>query len=221
MPPEQLAIFPLSNVVLFPRVLLPLHLFEPRYVQMAEHVLATSRRIGMVCVPPEHVDDMAGDPPLHPIGCAGAITQARQLPDGRYNIVLLGTQRFRIADEPPRPRSRLYRVATVEPLDDPFDPAESERVERLRSRLIDLVRELVRVTDPGRAASVAPELFGGVDDESFVNTLSNAVGLPVSDKQALLEAPSIPARYDRLEGLLSFHLSALRSPGAPNSGAIH
>src|SRR5262252_10843931 len=76
---EEIALFPLSSVVLFPRVRTPLHIFEPRYRQMAEHALAGDRSIGMVAVPPEHVGAMAGDPPVYPVGCAGVISQAQRL----------------------------------------------------------------------------------------------------------------------------------------------
>ena len=97
MSTDEIAIFPLSNVVLFPRMQCPLHLFEPRYRQLAEHVLADDRRIGMVVVPPEHADEMHGDPPVYPIGCAGTIGQSQKLRDGRFNIVggCLGTNGVR------------------------------------------------------------------------------------------------------------------------------
>ncbi len=114
MSTDELAIFPLSNVVLFPGVQAPLHLFEPRYRQMAEHVLDGDRRIGMVVVPPEHAAEMRGDPPVYPIGCTGTVGQSQRLRDGRFNVVLIGTHRFRITSEAPQPADRLYRVAEVE-----------------------------------------------------------------------------------------------------------
>jgi hypothetical protein len=117
---ERLPIFPLSNVVLFPRVKTPLHLFEPRYRQLARDVLQGERRIGMVVVRPEHVDEMPGDPPIYPIGCAGVITESQRLPDGRYNLVLLGEHRVRIVGEEPRGESQLYRVAQVVRLPEPY-----------------------------------------------------------------------------------------------------
>ncbi len=83
MSTDEIAIFPLSNVVLFPGVQAPLHLFEPRYRQMAEHVLDGDRRIGMVVVPPEHAAEMHGDPAVYPIGCAGTIGHSQRLRDDR------------------------------------------------------------------------------------------------------------------------------------------
>ena len=77
---ERLALFPLSNVVLFPRVKTPLHIFEPRYRQMTEAALDGDRRIGMVVVRPEHVEAIAGDPPLFEVGCEGVISDSKKLP---------------------------------------------------------------------------------------------------------------------------------------------
>jgi Lon protease-like protein len=217
----ELPIFPLSNVVLFPGVQAPLHLFEPRYRQMAEHALATSRRIGMVTVPPEHVAGMEADPPVYPVGCAGVIAQSQRLPDGCYDVVLHGTQRFRIIGELPRGGDRLYRVAEVEPLDDPYPSSQRGHVASLRRSIVELVASLVRQSDPERAEQISPELFRGVDDATFVNSLGSSLAFPPEEKQALLEAANIPTRFERLEGLLSFRIAQLGAPGASRAGSVH
>lgn len=219
--PDELAIFPLSSVVLFPGVQTPLHLFEPRYRQMAEETLAGERRIGMVTVPPEHVGAMAGDPPVYPVGCGGRIAQHQKLPDGRFNIVLEGRERFRIVAETERPARRLYRVARIEPLADPYPDEERGRVGELRQRIVALVGELVQRSDPERTRQLTPGLFEGVEDAAFVNSLCNAFAFPTEEKQGLLEAATIPQRFERLEGLLSFHLAELATPGGAGSGNLH
>jgi Lon protease-like protein len=215
----ELPIFPLSNVVLFPGVQAPLHLFEPRYRQMAEHALATSRRIGMVTVPPEHVAGMEADPPVYPVGCAGVIAQSQRLPDGCYDVVLHGTQRFRIIGELPRGGDRLYRVAEVEPLDDPYPSSQRGHVASLRRSIVELVASLVRQSDPERAEQISPELFRGVDDATFVNSLgAGAAGgrehpdpLRASGGPALL--PDRPAGRSRsvASGLRALSISATRN----------
>ena len=218
---EEIALFPLASVVLFPRVRTPLHVFEPRYRQMTEDALAGERSIGMVAVPPEHAGAMAGDPPVYPVGCAGVISQARRLPDGRFHIVLDGAFRFRILAEAPRPAGRLYRVASIERLADAYDPAERERVEELRGRILGLVRSLLELSDRERAKEITPELFRSMDDEALVNTLANALALGTPEKQGLLETPSVPERYARLEGLLAFRRAELGFPGVRGSGRVH
>jgi uncharacterized protein len=215
--PELIPIFPLSNVVLFPRVKTPLHLFEPRYRQLAREVLEGERRIAMTVVRPEHTDEMIGDPPIFPIGCAGVITESQRLPDGRYNIVLLGEHRVRIVGEVPPEGSRLYRVARAVRLDDDYPDGERARVARLRAAIVADVGVLVRATQPTRSHPFDPALFAGVDDEVFVNAVSNAFAFAPEEKQALLEAETIPERYARLASTLSFRRLAVENAGRGGS----
>ena len=224
---DLLAIFPLANVVLFPSIQTPLHLFEPRYRQMARDALAGNRRIGMVTVEPEHCASLAGDPPVCAVGCEGVISQAEKLADGRYNIVLLGTRRFRIVDEPKRPGERLYRMATVERLVDPFEVKDHAPVAALRQRVIGLLERLVRYGGSGGpgggagARDFSPELFREVDDATLVYALSNAFDFQPEDKQSLLAAETILARFERLEGLLAFRAAELETLGGQRSGRLH
>lgn len=218
---ESLPIFPLSTVVLFPRIQAPLHLFEPRYRQLARDVLAGGRRIGMTVVRPEHADATHGDPPVYPIGCCGVVTESQQLPDGRYNIVLLGEHRFRIVGEQARPEERLYRVAQVVPLRDDNPEADRERIARLRMSVIEDASVLMRYSQPERVVSLAPDLFEGVEDAVLVNTLSNAFAFPGDEKQSLLEADTIGERFVRLAGLLSFRRTELDRRGDSGPGTVH
>ncbi len=104
MLPPTIPIFPLPNVVLFPNVFLPLHIFEPRYRAMVADALAGDRIIGMVLLRPGYEASYDGRPPVYPIGCAGVITHSEPLPDGRFNIVLRGTREV--------PRDRRGRAAS-------------------------------------------------------------------------------------------------------------
>jgi hypothetical protein len=205
---ERIALFPLSNVVLFPRVKTPLHIFEPRYRQMLREVIEADRRIGMAVVRPEHQDEMPGDPPLLPIGCCGEIAEHRQRPDGRADIVLLGSWRFRILEEEPRTPTRLYRIARVQPLEDSLPEGERDRVARLRASAVENVAFLARRSG-GEGARFDASLFAGIDDATFVNVLASSLAFPVEEKQALLEADSIPERYARLVSALSFRRAEL------------
>ena len=216
---ETLPLFPLSNVVLFPGVQTPLHIFEPRYRQMTEHALAGNRQIGMVAVRPDSVEAMPGDPPVFGVGCEGRITDAKRLPDGRFNILLQGTQRFRILRESAPGGGRLYRVAETLPLEDAFDAAARPRVLALRHRAIELVAE---ISSAGRSGPpLTPDLFRDVDDVTFVNALSHALAFASSEKQGLLEAASIPERYERLVSILSFQAIARSHLASAASDAIH
>jgi Lon protease-like protein len=216
--PTELPLFPLSQVVLFPRVRAPLHVFEPRYRQMMEAALAGARTIGMATVRPEHAEEMQGDPPLFEVGCAGFIEAWERLADGRYHLVLHGTRRFRLAREAPRPASRLYRVAEVELLEEePVRPERGEATAAARGRVLALLHQLLQRTSGGGDAS----RLAGLDHETFANTLCQILGLASEEKQGLLEAPGPAARLDALEGLLHFHLVRQSLPAGSGSEAVH
>ena len=216
-----LPIFPLSNVVLYPRVQTPLHLFEPRYRALARDALSGERRIGMVTVRPEHLAEMPGDPPVYPIGCCGVIGESQRLPDGRYNIVLKGEHRFRIVEELPGEEQRLYRVARVVPLEDAYPDSEREGVAALRDTVVSDVGAILSRVQAERAPSFRAELFAGVDDETLVNTLSNALAFPAPEKQMLLEADSIPERFRRLASIVSFRRAEFEAAGGSGPPSVH
>jgi Lon protease-like protein len=138
---EFLPLFPLPNVVLFPGVFLPLHVFEPRYRQLVADALMGDRLIGMVLLRPGWESDYQGRPPVFPVGCSGVITHVEQLEDGRYNIVLRGLERFRIVEED---HECFYRRAVVESLVDEHQEAD-DRVALMnqRSKLEALLAEVV------------------------------------------------------------------------------
>ena len=102
------ACFPLPNVVLFPNVFLPLHIFEPRYREMVADAIDSDRMIGMVLLKAGWEHEYDGSPAVYPIGCSSVITHVERLDDGRYNIVLRGVERFRILEEN---HERRYRRA--------------------------------------------------------------------------------------------------------------
>ena len=221
-PTEIISLFPLSNVVLFPRVHCPLHIFEPRYRQMIADALDGARRIGMATVRPEHRSEMAGDPPLFAIGCTGTIQQARRRDDGRYDIVLFGAQRFRIVEELPRGDERLYRVARVELLDERFDEErEGIPLQGLRADAIDLLTQLLRFVAPDAAHEIDPRRFSGIDDTAFVSALCQMLDMPAAEKQGLLEADGPVQRCERLVAILQFRLAELRGGMPGPSGALH
>jgi len=212
-------IFPLSTVVLFPGGDCPLHVFEPRYRQMTREALAGDGLIGMVTVRPEHTGDMGGDPPVFPVGSLGRIVRSEELEDGRLNVVLHGTSRFRIREEPPRPTEQLYRTAVVETL------AESEtasgELARLRERVSSAFRQLVELVAPARAEETDPKHLTDVDDATFLGVLVQLLNLPPVERQGLLETNGVGERLDALEGILRFQLAQLGRNVSGGSERLH
>ena len=193
MLPSAIPIFPLPNVVLFPNVFLPLHIFEPRYRQMVSEALQGDRIIGMVLLRPGWEANYEGRPAVYPVGCAGLITHAEPLSDGRYNIVLRGLEKFRVLDDDD---SRGYRVARIETMTEDLNDEERASIRVERRRL-----EALLVPQPegrGADAKVPPSMA----DEDLVNALAQYLELEPVEKQALLERDGLLARCRSLIELL-------------------
>jgi hypothetical protein len=216
--PAKLALFPLENVVLLPEGVVPLHIFEPRYRQMMEDVLAADRRVGMVAVRPEHAHEMAGDPPLYAIGCAGFVSEYQRLADGRFHLLLRATHRFRIVRELPREAGRRYRVAEVEALEERL--GDRARALAARERVIELLLRLSRrMLGPERSVDVAQ--LRALELGQLASGVAQSVGLPTREKQALLEANTLAERLESLVCALDFHLALLERTAAEGSGTVH
>lgn len=203
MLPSIIPIFPLPNVVLFPSVFLPLHIFEPRYRQMLTDALKGDRIIGMVLLKADR-DAIEEPPPVYPIGCAGLVSHAETLPDGRSNIILRGIQRFRIGCEE---HDRAYRRAHVEPISEPASEEIRQDVHQARTRLEALLAGRLEVR--GGEAMVPCDM----GDEDLVNTLAQYLDFEPVEKQALLERDDIASRSRALIDLIEMRAMAPQSPG--------
>ena len=215
----ELPIFPLSDVVLFPQLHVPLHIFEQRYRQMTEAALAGDRRIGMVAVLPAQISSMHGNPETFLIGCAGPIEEYRLLPDGRYNIVLLGTKRFRIKCERPPTATRLYRIAEVELLKEAHDLEDGAELAQKRAHVMDLFGELM--SRLGRVDGSAPGTFDETENAVLINSIASASSFKAEERQRLLEENGVRARFEQLSILLRFALAELDAGRRPHSGFLH
>jgi Lon protease-like protein len=201
MLPPTIPLFPLPNVVLFPTVSLPLHIFEPRYREMVAEALEGDRIIGMALLRPGWEADYEGRPAIYPVGCAGLITHAERMPDGRYNIVLRGLEKFRIVSEHDR---RPYRIAEIDPLMESLTDRDREVVRGERRRL-----EALLVPQPA-GRGVDSKMPPSMSDEDLVNALAQYLELEVVEKQALLERDGLLARCRSLIDLLEMKVLVSR-----------
>lgn len=210
MLPATIPIFPLPNAVLFPNVFMPLHIFEARYRAMVSDALAGDRIIGMVLLKAGFERDYEGRPPIFPVGCAGVITHSEPLPDGRFNIVLKGLEKFRITAED---STRTYRVATVDALPEQMTDPERAALHRLRQRVEALLAAAVE------REGGDPKFPPAVADEDLVNALAQYTGLEPIERQALLERSSV---LERCQGLIELIEMKTIGRGATWKGrAIH
>ncbi len=186
-------LFPLPNVVLFPRTVLPLHVFEPRYRAMTERALRGERLIAMALLKPGWEPHVQGSPPIFETVGLGRIVQEQRLPDGRYNLALLGVARARILDE--ETTSAGYRLASLKLLGvgEPDDP----RLEQVRLGLLAVYATLASrvIKSPG---TPDPDMSLGL----LCDLLTAFLETDVAAKQAVFEELDVAARAAKVVEML-------------------
>jgi Lon protease-like protein len=207
-------LFPLPNLVLFPHVMQPLHIFEPRYRELLEEALATDSLITMAVLAPGWQKNYEGRPPLFPVACLGRVAVHHRLSSGEYNVLLVGLKRVRLLRElPPR---KSFREAKVEIFDDyyPADEAASTAalLRRLRSTFL---KSLPRLP---QAQEQLDQLLGGeVSLGVLTDIISYMLDIDLVQKEALLAEANVHRRTE----LLLAHLAAIAVDDSPASaGAL-
>jgi Lon protease-like protein len=204
--PPRLAvpIFPLPEVTLFPHTLLPLHIFEARYRAMVSDALARDRRICMVQLRPGYEADYAGKPEVHAVGGLGEIVNCQRLASGRYDLVLRGEARVRIARE--HPSDTLYRVVLAERIDDVAPAADvSALLARVRAACRAILEVLGRPPDFLDAALADGQEPGVIADRIAAGVVPGA-----AVRQELLETAEVDMRLGRLTLALEALVDELR-----------
>lgn len=191
MLPGTILLFPLPNVVLFPDVFLPLHIFEPRYCEMMRAALDDNRLIGMVLAKSQAEPDEC-----YPIGCAGVITHVEEIDGGRFNIVLRGLQKFRIAAED-ETSEKPYRIARIEGIAE--GTVDKVALKEQRARL-----EALLVSSG--TANFSFRLPPSMPDVEFVHALSQYFGFEAVERQALLEMSDAEVRCRALIELVEMQV---------------
>jgi hypothetical protein len=187
---KRLSIFPLTGAVLFPGMQLPLHIFEPRYRAMVADALIRDRQIAMI--QPQRPIDGA---PLYTLGCVGKIGEIQAMDDGRYNLILEGTARFRLLRE--LDVATAYRQVEAEIL------PEDEDETLTHAQRGGFEREARAFADR-QGYSVDWDSVERLDDRSLINGVSQIAPFDPASKQALLEARSLTERCELLVQLMQF-----------------
>ena len=208
-PPIRVPLFPLAGAILFPRTQIPLHIFEPRYQEMVRDALAGAGRIALI--QPQMLDsegEESDEAPLYRIGCIGELVGVEELDDGRFNIVLQGSSRFKLIAEADVPTDYRQGDVDVEAIDDaepePLSFAQRAEVEQEARRFGDAL-----------GLAVDWNAVGRLDDEMLVNSIAQVAPFDTGAKQALLEAPSLAERADLVVQLMQFQRLA---PGGADMG---
>jgi Lon protease-like protein len=196
--PEIVPIFPLTGVLLLPRGKLPLNIFEPRYLAMTDDALAGNRMIGII--QPSDPLSRASVPPVYPIGCAGRITSFSETEDGRYLITLTGVSRFEIAREMPIQRGYRRVAASWERFVDDRDEPGPALFDR--TRLVEGLRSYFRI----QGISANWDAIEQTPDERLVTSLSMICPFEPSEKQALLECPTLSERAGMMIAIIEMSM---------------
>ncbi|MFQ3595774.1 MAG: LON peptidase substrate-binding domain-containing protein [Sphingomonadaceae bacterium] len=193
--PEVIPIFPLAGAILLPRTVLPLNIFEPRYLAMVKDAMAGDRLIGMV----QPRGDTAGTPAVFETGGVGRITRFSETGDGRFLIALTGLLRFRLAEELAVTTPYRQVRADYRPFLADWDPPAPLR-EADRASLEEALRSYLETQE----LSADWDAVKGADDESLVHTLAVVCPFDVLERQALVEARDLAARARTLTTLMTF-----------------
>jgi hypothetical protein len=192
--PQVVPVFPVDGALLLPRGLLPLNVFEPRYLNMVDDAMAGDRLIGMVQT---RAGGDPAHPPLSPVGCVGRITSYAETADGRYLITLTGVCRFLLRDELPSASPYRRFGADFHAFVDDLRPADEE-IAFGRPRLLSALKAYL----DRRSLAVNWSSAETAPAEALINSLSMALPFEPAEKQALLEADSLQDRERALVALL-------------------
>ena len=196
--PNKIAIFPLSNFIIFPKTTVPLNIFEPRYIQMLDDAMKGNRIIGMV--QPKKTGDLK-KPNLYSVGCAGKITSFNETEDGRYLIALNGICRFKIISE--EENDKLYRICNIsftEYLED-----LNKKNEEIKSNDLKFIFDELKSFFKKEGYLINLEEMKKNNIDQTINALSMASPFSLEEKQILLETKNLKVRKEKLEEILKIY----------------
>ncbi len=199
---SDIPVFPLGQVVLFPRALLPLHVFEPRYRDLLKDALGTNKVIAMALTPDAHDLNAEGNPRFSSIAGAGYIVEHQQLADGRSTILLHGVARVRLEEKPFIPTYRRAR-ATILP-DVPSVVPVAERT-ALLAEATSFAGEVAR-RDESFSFKLPPSLEPG----AIADLCAHHLVIDAAARQRILETLDVTERVRMVTAELALQHGSLR-----------
>ena len=196
--PKSLAVFPLSNFIIFPRTSVPLNIFEPRYIDMINDSMKSNKLIGMI--QPKNLKEQNNiDPDLHEIGCMGKIKSFRESEDGRFLIELKGIIRFQITHE--IKSNKKYRECEVDFKSYYEDLLQKK--EELKFTDLELIFKDLKSLFEKKGFIINWKALEKQNLDETVNALAMASPFTIEEKQVLLEAKNLDARKTKISEILS------------------
>jgi Lon protease-like protein len=196
--PKKIAIFPLSNFIIFPKTSVPLNIFEPRYIDMINDCMKSNKFIGMI----QPMNSGSAEnirPDLYKIGCLGKITSFRETEDGRYLIELKGLIRFEIINEFKTDKKYREFEVTFERFQNDFDVKKEE----LKFTDLELIFKDLKSLFEKRGFIINWKDLEKQSLDETINALAMASPFSLEEKQVLLEAKNLDIRKNKIAEILS------------------
>ena len=195
--PAQIPVFPLSNFIIFPKATVPLNIFEPRYIDMINDSMKSSKTVGMI--QPKSSTSGNNVPELHEVGCLGKITSFKETEDGRYLIELKGLIRFENIKE--LKTEKKYRILNVN-YENFIQDLKSEK-EDLKFSDLELIFKDLKSLFEKRGFIINWKALEKQSLDETINALAMASPFSLEEKQVLLEAKNLDIRKNKIAEILS------------------
>ena len=198
--PKKIAVFPLSNFIIFPKTTVPLNIFEPRYIDMINDSMKSDKMIGMI--QPKNSNSGINTPELHDVGCLGKITSFTETEDGRYLIELKGKIRFKKSRE--IETEKKYRILEVN--FDKFYKDLDDIKEDLKFSDLELIFKDLKSLFERRGFIINWKALEKQSLDETINALAMASPFTLEEKQILLEAQNLDIRKDKIAEILKTYV---------------
>jgi len=197
--PNKIPVFPLSNFIIFPKIAMPLNIFEKRYLQMFDDSMKTNKLIGMI--QPKNSEKNI-KPELYDVGCLGKITSFNETDDGRYLIVIKGLIRFKIIKEVEN--NKLYRECIIDCKK--YIKDLYKNIEDINNDDLEIVFKNLKIIYKKQGYLVNWKDLRKKNLDQTINTLSMASPLTLEEKQMLLETVDLQSRKNNLSEILKTYI---------------
>ncbi len=196
--PKKIAVFPLSNFIIFPKTTVPLNIFEPRYIEMINDSMKSEKLVGMV-QPKISKGNIESVPQLHDVGCMGKITSFKEIEDARYIIEIKGIIRFRIVNE--IVSNKKYRECEIN-FENYYEDLNNKNEEIKFSDLELIFKDLKNLFEK-RGFIINWKALEKQSLNETINALAMASPFTIEEKQVLLEAKDLNIRKNKIAEILT------------------
>jgi hypothetical protein len=196
--PNEIPVFPLSNAIFFPRTILPLNIFEDRYLQLVDDCMKGNRMFGMV----QPRNNIGMSPEVYNVGCLGKVISFNETTDKRFIITLLGLSRFKIKKE--FKKEKLYRSFEVD-YSEFLDDLKVKKDETLNSEKKNLLNKIQvffeKINYPIKYSELSK-----LDLDELISNVSMISPFSIEEKQKLIETKKINNKIKVLNEIINFNL---------------